>query len=240
MRTITKKGIVVEGKHYQSGEFAGLVGQQVYVLLDPADLGTAYIYLEKDNGERSFLCPAIDPAWTGIDPATFAVMARKHQSKVMREGRRELNALAKKQGVQEAYSNYMDLRKSQVDNIIEMPTRTENYSTLGLDEAAKAVVAVDALRREDAAHESMELEMDIEEVVLPQQDKKAKVVLLLSDSDRYVQIRDRAKAEARSLTEFEYDWLGDYYQSPTGKLYMKLEGDLRKKYGMAEHQSAGA
>jgi hypothetical protein len=121
-----------------------------------------------------------------------------------------------------------------------MPTRSENYSTPGLDEAAKAVVAVDALRREDAAHESMQMEMDIEEVVLPQQDKKAKVVLLMSDSDRYVQIRDRAKAEARSLTEFEYDWLGDYYQSPTGKLYMKLEGDLRKKYGMAEHQSAGA
>ncbi len=241
IRTITKKGVVVEGRHYQSGEFTGLVGEQVYVLLDPADLGTAYIYLEKDNGERTFLCPAIDPAWSGIDPAAFAVQARKHQDKVMREGRRELNKLAKQEGVQDAYANYVKFRKGQVENIVEMPTRAKNYTTNGLEEAGKAVTAIDAIRQEEATLETMNFALDLDDAptIAPPTNKKAKVVLLLSDSDRYVQIRDRAKQEKTPLSEFDYDWLGDYYQSSTGKLYLKLEGDLRKKYGMVGKERAG-
>ena len=186
-----------------------------------------------------FLCPAIDPVWVGIDPAAFAVMSRKHQSKLMRQGRKELNKMSKEQGTQEAYSDYLQMRKSQVENIIELPLKAKEHNTTALDEAAKAVIAVDAVRQADETFADMALDLDLEPPVAPVKDKKVKVVLLLSDSDRYVQIRDRAKRESRALSEFDYDWLGEYYQSSTGKLYLKLEGDLRKKYGMASQERAG-
>jgi putative transposase len=237
MRTITKKGVVVDGRHYQHPDYAGHVGEKVFVLLDPADLGTAYIYLQNDHGEREFLCPGIDPVWSGIDPTTFSVLAKKHQAKHMRAGRRELKKISKDQGNNDAYSDYLSLRRSQAMNIIELPQRAESYRTRGLDEGAKAVDAIQQLQAGEDAADSLELDFDQVELA-PVQEKspREKVVLLMSDSERYVQIRDRIKETGRKLNEMEFDWLGVYYRTSSGQMYKSLEGDLRKKIGLADAQ----
>ena len=236
MRSITKKGVAVDGKNFQSGEFAGHVGDRVYVLVDPTDLGTVYVYLQDENGDRKFLCPAIDPVWVGIDPARFAVMSRKHQSRIMKEGRRELNKNAKEQGTQHAYVDYLEMRKEQAGNVVEMPQKAVDYTTPELQEGAKAVEAI-SLIREDEEGIDILINSSTGEVMEKQPEPKSKVVLLMSDSDRYVQIRDRVKEVDRKLTEMEYDWLGEYYLTTSGKMYKKLEGDLRQKVGMADHHS---
>jgi hypothetical protein len=239
LRTIGKKGVQVDGRHYQSPEYAGHVGEKVYVLLDPCDLGTAYIYLQNEYGERTFLCPAIDPVWSGVNPAKFAVMSRKHQKRIANESRRELNKISKTQGNQQAYSDYMDMRKAKVTNIFEMPVQAEEYTTPALEEGKKAVHATKKLKQQEQTTDSMEFEIPESETIKIPQKAKQKVAILMSDSDRYIQIRDRIKDNNRKLTEVEYDWLSDYYQTRTGSMYKNLEGDLRKKVGL-QHSQAGS
>ena len=240
IRTIRKKGIQVENRYYQSPELAGYVGQDVYVLLDPADMGTVYVYTVNQYEERSFLCPAIDPEWVGIDHAGFATQARKHQEKIMRERKRELTKLSKEDGQREAYQDYMDMRKSQVDNIIEFPLPATEYSTPMLVEAAKAVSAIDEIRDEDKVQNSMVLDLgndDLAAVQMPV--KQEKIVMLRSDADEYVELRSRLKIQKRKLTQAEYDWLTWFYsKSTSGVSYMAVEGDLRKKIGLDEQVQA--
>lgn len=240
-RIIGKNGVQVDKRFYQSPEFAGHVGRDVFVLLDPADLGTVYIYLEQEDGERTFLCPAIDPQWVGIDRAGFATAARKHQDKVMREERKKLTKLAKAEGEQEAYDGYMQLRKDQAGKIMEFPGLAREYTTPALGEAAKAVIAKAEMaedeRQLDRRLEAVEAEMA--ENVRRVLNKDEKIVLLRSDSDIYDQIRLQTKGRKRLLTRQEYDWLTEYYETNSGGLYRDLEGDLRDKIGVADSAQPG-
>ena len=240
IRTIRKNGIQVDNRFYKSAEFAGYVGQDVYVLTDPADLGTVYVYTVNQYGERSFLCPAIDPEWVGIDLAGFASKAKKHQDKFMREKKRELTKLSKDEGRREAYQDYLDLRRSEVENIIEFPAPSQEYSTPMLAEAAKAVEAIDELKQEEKALDALTLDLGDEALSAVQMPvKQEKIVVLRSDADEYVELRSRLKAQKRKLSKTEYDWLTWFYsKSPSGVSYMAIEGDLRKKIGLAEQVQA--
>ena len=236
IRTITKKGIQVDNRYYQSPEFAGFVGEKVFVLLDPMDLGTVFTYLVNKEDERTFLCPAIDPKWVGIDPAGFANAARKHQDKMMREERKKLTKLCKEEGQQEAYEGYMQLRKEQAGKVVEFPTISREYSTPALGEAAKAVIAK-VEQAEDDRQFSQKMQLVEEEMAVNAKrvmNKEEKIVLLRSDADTYDQIRIQTKGRKRLLTQQECDWLTEYYETASGGMYKDLEGDLREKIGVGE------
>ena len=241
MRTITKKGVQVDKRYYQSPEYAGHVGEKVFVLLDPADLGTAFVYLVNDHDERTFLCPAIDPEWVGIDPAGFATASKKHQDKIMREESRKLKKLSKKEGAQEAYEEYVQLRKSQAGNVIEFPSASRDYTTPALDEAAKAVLAQAVHKEEDREFEALlqEIEEEVAENKAKVMNKEEKVVLLRSDSDTYLQILYAVRGGKRKITRREYDWLTYFYETTvTGSTYLKMEGDLRNKVEVVDEEQA--
>lgn len=241
-RTISKKGIRIDNRLYQSPDFAGYVGEAVYVLIDPADMGTVYVYTVNDHDERYFLCPAIDPVWLGIDLAGFASLSKKHQDKYMREKKRELTKLAKEDGSREAYQDYMELRKSQVDNIIEFPGSSMDYSTPMLVEAGKAVAASDALKKTGEEQDSVRIEAGEAELAKIQTPvKEEKIFVLRTDADEYIDLRTRVRAEKRKLTQSEYEWLGWFYgESKSGLSYKALEGDLRIKVGLADQGQAKA
>jgi hypothetical protein len=235
LRTITKKGIQVDHRYYQSPEFAGFVGEKVFVLLDPADLGTVFTYLVNKDDERTFLCPAIDPEWVGIDRAGFANAARKHQNKIMTEERRKLNKIAKEAGEHEAYEGYMQLRKDQVGNVVEFPTISRDYTTPSLGEAAKAVIARVELAEDERqiVQRLKAVEEEVAENAARVMNREEKIVLLRSDADIYDQIRMQTKGRKRLLTQQEHDWLTGYYETNAGGMYRDLEGDLREKIGVA-------
>lgn len=234
-RVIGKKGVQVDRRYYQSPEFAGHVGETVFVLLDPADLGTAFIYLVNDHDERTFLCPAIDPEWVGIDPAGFANAARKHQDKFMREERKKLTKISKSEGKREAYEDYMQLRKDQAGKIVEFPRLACEYSTPALDEAAKAVIAQAELAEDERQFDQRlkVIEEEVAENAKLVMNKEEKIVFLRSDADTYDQIRIQTKGRKRLLTQQEHDWLTEYYETNSGSMYRDLEGDLRDKIGVA-------
>ncbi|WP_310598815.1 Mu transposase C-terminal domain-containing protein [Desulfobulbus sp.] len=236
-RTIQKKGIDVEGRFYKSDAFAEHVGKKALVLLDPADMGTAFVYLYGERGERSFLCAAIDPQWYGIDSARFATASRKHQDKIMREEVKKLRKAVKQEATREAYKEYVNFRKSEVAGLIEFPRKAEEYTTPMLAEAAKAVAAVDRTRgrQDEMAQKLRDVEIVLTEPAPPTPAKEQKVVKLITcKSDRYLDILTSVRKERRPLTKWEYDFLTDFYTNDaTGKGYLLLEGDLREKYGVA-------
>ena len=241
-RTIGKKGVQVDGRFYQAKEFTGHLGDSVFVLLDPADMGTAFIYLYGSAGERSFLCVAIDPLWHGIDRAKFSTASRQHQQKIMREGSKQLKAAAKEEGNREAYADYVNFRKAEVANLVEFPGKTEIHSTPMLEEAAKAVAAADntAERQDEMAQKLREVEIVLNEPAAVKPVKKEKIINLITcKSDRYFEISADLRKTKRRLTRWEYDFLSDFYTTDsTGKGYLLLEGDLRQKYGVEEADQA--
>ncbi len=240
--TITKKGVRVDNRHYQSRDFAGHVGDRVYVLLDPADMGTAYIYLYGEDGERSFLCVAIDPQWYNIDRAKFSVSAKNHSDLIMKEGAKELRTRAKKDSIKNAYQDYMDFRKGEVAKVIDFPTREVEHSTPMLEEAAKAV---DAASKAVGQQHEMEQNLQSAEVVLevptakPVVKEKKVIELFTCKSDIYCDIFSKIKKAPRPLTRWEYDFLTEFYTSDSvGKQFLQLQGDLRQKYGVMDADQA--
>jgi hypothetical protein len=235
-RTITKKGVQIDNRYYQSPEFAGHVGEKVFCLLDPADLGTVYLYLLNEHDERTFLCPAIDPEWLGIDPTGFANTARKHQEKLMREERRKLTKLCKEESQHLAYESYLQMRRDQVGNVLEFPGPSKEYTTPALGEAARAVLAKAELAEDERQVDQMftKIEEEVAENSAKVMKLEEKVVILRSDADTYDQIRVQTKGRKRLLTRQEYDWLSEYYETNSGAMYRKMEGDLRETIGLAE------
>ncbi len=142
-RVIGKKGVQIDKRFYQSSEFAGHVGDKAFVLLDTTDLGTVFVYLINKNGEKSFLCAAIDPIYTGIDRKEFYAKSKKHQARLMRERKRKLIKETKSEGEREAYKEYLNYRKEQVDNIVNFPEQSEEHQSAGLEEAYRALDIMD-------------------------------------------------------------------------------------------------
>jgi putative transposase len=242
-RVIGKKGIRVENRRYESPEFAGHVGERVLVLLDPADLGTSYIYRVSDDGARTFLCAAFDTAWEGIDRAGFASATRKHQTRVLNAGARELRRIARESGKRDAYQDYIDARRAQLDNVIELPKRADEHTTAATIEADKAVLSMQRHRRElDEIDEIIHDDWHIEEpekpaTELPTTATDKVVPFFASMADRYAYIRDRRRSTP-GLEPAEWSFLDEYYSTKHGQWMRDIEGDLRKRLGPANQAAA--
>ncbi len=243
IRIIRKKGVLVENRYFQSPDFAGNVGSKVFVLLDPVDMGTAYIYLLEKDGGKSFLCAAIDPKWSGIDVAKFATSALKHQKKVMNEGRRELKKRSKAEGERHAYEKYVDFRKRETGKLMEFPQQAIPYTTPDLEEAGRAARAQDSVQEEQQA---LNNSLNHNEILLSDPEKpkaaevESKVISIITcDSDRYLDIRSKVHLEKRKLTKWEHSWLAYFYtKTDIGRSYLMLEGDMREEIGLEEQSRA--
>ncbi len=189
-------------------------------------------------GVMRFLCIGINPDFYGINKAEFSSICQNHQKKLIKAGRKELNKTVKKVVPETAYKEYVDRRKSQVDNIVPLPQKTVDYSTTGLEEAERAAKAVLA---EQSAQQGMDNQADdliIEiEPVETVQLKKGKVVQLIqSDTEIYQAIRERVLNTDRKLNSTEFNFLNSYYTTVSGKSFMLLEGDFRLTAGLQEKQ----
>jgi len=231
--TVNKKGIKVNHRYYISDALASLdlSRMKVRVKLDPTDFGTIYVFAESGK----FLCTAIDPLRLGHNRAEIAAKSKAIQKQIMREGSKELKKLAKVQAVERIDMEILEHREAQIANIIEMPKRSEEYTTPALTEAARAVAAIDTERRgqremDEIIQDSM-IHAPEEVVSLARRQPEEKVVLIFTDSQRYDQIKDTAKARGY-ITRDNWEWLDEYYESVTGRMYYKLEGDLRRRWPM--------
>ena len=121
-RVITKTGIHVQNGTFIAPELGPHVGKTVFVLLDPTDYGTIYVFLINTNGSKEFLCRAVDPLRTGHDRNQIARQAREIQDRVMREGRRELKRIAREAATEEIGKEILAFRERQRSNVTPCPS----------------------------------------------------------------------------------------------------------------------
>ena len=138
-RVVGKDGIHVQNGTFIAAELGPHVGKTVFVLLDPIDYGTIYVFLIQPDGSKEFSCRAVDPFRTGHDRAEIASRARAIQDRVMREGRRELKRIAKEAAVDEIGKEILSFREQKRANVHRFPSPSEPYETFAMQEAARAV-----------------------------------------------------------------------------------------------------
>lgn len=240
-RLVTKNGIKVDNITYISDGLPE-VGTSVRVKKDETDLGTIHLFAE----DGTFICNAQDPLRTGIDQAEVASTVNARSKKLMREGAKELKSLARKQAVAEINERILEHGEAKIANIVNLPRRTEEYTTPALDEAALAVKALDISNREleeideiisDQDFTVRDLTIAVAELETDVAKRKSSGIIHIftSDSDQYQWIRDRER-KTPGLTPPEVQFLDKYYQSATGSFYLRNEGDLRTGLGIRKEQ----
>ncbi|MDR3631744.1 MAG: DDE-type integrase/transposase/recombinase [Desulfocapsaceae bacterium] len=237
VRTVAKTGVSVDNITYIS-DMLPEVGTTVRVRIDTLDLGTIYIF---DADTNAFLCVAQNPRRTGIDRAETAAKLRNTQKKLLKDAQKELNRIVKKQALDMVHEEILASREEKTAAIIDLPKPRKPYTTPALEEAGRAAEAMAELGRGNRQFDGMltSVGSEILENNSRIMKREEKIVVLRSDSDIYDQIRTRIKKENRPLSRREYDWLTEYYTTNSGMMYMKLEGDLREKAGLAEANQNG-
>lgn len=209
-RTVTKKGIRIDGLTYIAPELHGMVGERVQALFDERDVGRIVVY-----HNEAFCCVAECPEVLGVSRAEIAAEAarqRKHGIAAQRAEMRRLKAAAKTRDI--------------AWEILDQKAR-ENaaHATLPLAENVEHLTpAIEAARQAADAKTSFEKEVDreyfvasteaaanmrrpqIEEETAEQRFKWALDQLLLAPEDR-TEFDRRRLSTYRETSEFSGRWL---------------------------------
>lgn len=125
LRTVTAKGIRIGGYFY--GVSAILPGNQVFVRMDPSDMGTIYVF-KPDAGE--FLCQGHCPELAGIAPAAFWAAVREAHADVLREGGKWMEAERRRIAKGPTFiDRYLRVKRAENGNVIALPKRSEEHTT---------------------------------------------------------------------------------------------------------------
>ena len=137
-RTVSKKGISVDGQYFIAPEIGALVGQRVSVRVDPVDRGIIYVF---DLSTNAFICVAQDPERTGADRQKIATearsRARRHDAKSRIESRDLIEKVQPDMLTQKLY----DESKRQAEKIIAFPGKKKARTSSMIEAATNAATA---------------------------------------------------------------------------------------------------
>ncbi len=226
IRTVNKNGVEVGGLHYISADLPEC-GTKVKVK-HGVKLGVIHLF---DAETGAALCTAEAPEFTGIDRAEAGMRIKQRQKKILAEEAKELRKRAKKQAVEEIHEEILSWHEEKLTPQFET-TPSVPYSTPQLEEAATAAGQEESARREreNALDEEAALLLTIDEITpkaeqTEQTAVKTSAPLLRSDGDRYSLIREKIK-NGVPPTEDDRTFLTAYYKTVSGRMYLKLEGNL--------------
>ncbi len=131
LRTVGKKGVQIGQYHYLAPGL--VVGERVFVRLDPHDAGVVWLF---DPESDRLLARGINSDREGVDRAALVAETRALQKRAIDEKMKEVRAV--KRGVTER--TVLDLRHQRAaelaGNLVAFPPRTEIHSTPALDAGA--------------------------------------------------------------------------------------------------------
>jgi len=162
-RTMGKKGITFNYHHYAADAVYSHMHEDRKVLLkyDEHDLGRLYVYWRSQ-----FLCVATCPELSGISRQDAAQAYKRNQKSFLQGKSSELKEIAKDSKINVA-GDVLQHKAEESAKVSMLPKQTEEYTTPGLQEAAKAAAAADedaviAAIAEPSAVESIEPKDPIE------------------------------------------------------------------------------
>ncbi|MEW6124149.1 MAG: DDE-type integrase/transposase/recombinase [Pseudomonadota bacterium] len=163
IRTVTKSGIKINHAHYLVPPEVQ-PGTDVLVRMDPMDLGLALVF---DPSGTNYLCDAVCPALSGVDPRAAVAATKRAQAEYMAERTAPLRKEAKRIGRGTSVADLV-LRDAarRAGTLVDLPKRTVAHTTPQLDAAAEAVAPVQAPSvSEDARALRAQLAADMAAVV---------------------------------------------------------------------------
>jgi putative transposase len=141
-RTVGKRGIRIDGYHYLAPGL--LVGERVFVTLDPADKGKIWCWTDenRDTSRGVATCPEL----SGVDPVALLHEVKAAQKRLIAERSEEIKAERRKITSRTVMDARFKLAEQRAGNLVAFPQRVEAHSTPALDAGAE----VAALRRGEA------------------------------------------------------------------------------------------
>ncbi len=146
MRTVTKKGLKIERANYIAPELATVIGQQVLVRVDDADVGRAVVY---HNDE--FLCIAECPEIAGVSRQEIAIEAKARQTKAVQSAKQLMRDAKKKANVTDLAYEILDHKAQQNAALSSLPAPNVVHLTPALEAAAQAVDALESAEKPTSA-----------------------------------------------------------------------------------------
>jgi transposase InsO family protein len=135
VRTTSKKGVRIDNSHYMTPTV--LPGTQVFVRMDPADLGRVNLFTPDG---LNYLGEGLCPELAGVDPVKALAEFKHQQAELLAERtapiRKELRDIKKnKAGLADAIAR----REAEAaGKLVSFPRPSESYSTPALDAAREA------------------------------------------------------------------------------------------------------
>jgi putative transposase len=222
LRQVGKTGIRIDGSHYI---IPGIMpGEQVFVRMDPADMGRVYVFAE--DGE-TFRGLAVCPELAGVDPAAALAAAQAAQKSYIAERVAPLRKAAARIKPRDMVDALVRQSARDAGKLAEFPRRTEPHNTPALDGAAETGLALDTLRGKRApavnpmspAETAMMARLEAETARPNDTTPAAQVVRPLRQSETPHQRYRRARAlEERlelgqAIETADAIWLGGYQQT---------------------------
>ncbi|WP_162407320.1 Mu transposase C-terminal domain-containing protein [Pseudoxanthomonas jiangsuensis] len=138
-RTVTKKGLRIERLNYIAPELATVIGQQVLVRMDEADIGRAVVY-----ADGLFLCVAECPEVAGVSRREIAIEAKAKQAAAVQEAKAQMRAAKRKAQVGDIAREILDHKSRQHGALAALPAPNVVHLTPALEAASEAAEALDA------------------------------------------------------------------------------------------------
>lgn len=138
IRVVTKKGIRVENAHFWDDTLTLFMREQVFVRLDPHDMGAIWVFAE-DHSE--FICKAINVEREGIDRAAMAAKAHAAQKEHLAELRAKHRAARRGFRPHVMVERRLVEAKAAGDKVVHLPRPAEAISTPALDAIGAAMQA---------------------------------------------------------------------------------------------------
>ena len=138
---VSKKGIRLDKLNYIAPELAMVIGQDVLVRVDDADVGRAVVY----HGE-AFLCVADCPEVSGVSRREIAIEGKARQTKAIQEAKAQMRQAKRKAATGDIAREILDHKAAQHAALTALPAPNVVHITPALEAAA---LANDALAEHD-------------------------------------------------------------------------------------------
>lgn len=227
-RTVGKQGIRIDHTHYICPDL--LVGERVFVRLDPADMGRVFVF---DEDGETFRGIAVAPDLAGVDRAALIAETRAVQKRFVDEGTAELRKEARSIKPRDVVDAIQRQAAKRAGKLVEFPRPAAVHSTPALEAATLALRGRKAPEPMPLTAEQSVLMREIEADLSGGQaaDAPANVAPLRTVETpqqrfrRALEIAARIDAGVPVATE-QLLWLGGYRETPEYRSLKTLHEDF--------------
>lgn len=227
-RTVGKQGIRIDHTHYICPDL--LVGDRVFVRLDPADMGRVFVF---DEDGETFRGIALAPELAGVDRAALIAETRAVQKRFVDEGTAELRKEARSIKPRDVVDAIHRQAAKRAGKLVEFPRRADTHTTPALEAATIALRGRKAPEPTPMTADQTALMREIEADLAAQKpDAPTATVAPLRTVEtpqqrfrRALEIAARIEAGAQVETD-QALWFGGYRETPEYRSLKTLHEDF--------------